>query len=114
MKSYERRRKPYRGGKRTEQRSGHLLWHRMLAVLVAAVTILTGIELSGLEAVFAKETSGYQIDVSYSEGKAQAVLKGNTDSVGAGITRGELKDEEGNSFDPSEVETTVTENGTYT
>lgn len=39
MKSYERRRKPYRGGKRTEQRSGHLLWHRMLAVLVAAVTI---------------------------------------------------------------------------
>lgn len=114
MKSYERRRKPYRGGKRTEQRSGHLLWHRMLAVLVAAVTILTGIELSGLEAVFAKETSGYQIDVSYSEGKDQAVLKGNTDSVSAGVTLSELKDEEGNTFDPSEFETTVTENGTYT
>ena len=114
MKRCERKRRPYRGCKKTDQRSGRLLWHRMLAVLVAAVTILTGIELSGLEAVFAKETSGYQIDVSYSEGKAQAVLKGNTDSVGAGITLGELKDEEGNTFDPSEFETTVTENGTYT
>ena len=114
MKRYERRRKPYRGRKRTDQRSGYLLWHRMLAVLVAAVTFLTGVELSGLEAVFAKETSGYQIDVSYSEGKDQAVLKGNADNISAGVTLGELKDEEGNTFDPAEFEMAVTENGTYT
>ena len=90
------------------------LWHRALAVLVAVAALLTGFDTSMLGSVFAAEKSGYTIKVTYSEDKSQAVLTGSTDSLGAGISLGELKDEDGNAFDPSEFETTVTENGTYT
>ena len=114
MRQYERKGKQYRGEKKTSQRSSHLLWHRALAGLVAAVTILTGIEMPGLENVFAEETSGYQIDVSYSEESNQVTLTGNMENVPSDITLLDITDEDGTEYEPDEFTATVAENGIYT
>lgn len=96
------------------RKSERHIWSRLLAVLVIAATFLTGFDISLLDSVFAQETSGYRIEVSYSDDKSQAFLKGNTDSLRTGVTLGDLKDAEGNTSDPSGFEAAVTENGTYT
>nr|WP_294494777.1 hypothetical protein [uncultured Mediterraneibacter sp.] len=90
------------------------LWRRLLATFVIAATLLAGLDASLLESVLAEDKSGYKVEVAYSKDKSQASLKGNTDSLGAGVTLGELKDKDGNIYDPSDFETTVTDNGTYT
>ncbi len=100
--------------KHRNRKSERHIWSRLLAVLVIAATFLTGFDISLLNSVFAQETSGYRIEVSYSHDKSQAFLKGNTDSLRTGVTLGELKDVEGNTSDPSGFEAAVTENGTYT
>ena len=46
----------------------------MLAVIAAAATFLTGIDVTGLQTVFANGTSGYKIEVSYSEAQAGDII----------------------------------------
>lgn len=89
-------------------------WKRMLAVMAAAATLLTGMDLSGVEAVFAEEKSGYKIEVSYSEDQSQATLMGNADSLAQGVTLVSVTDVEGKEYSPSEFSYPVTENGDYT
>lgn len=89
-------------------------WKRCLAVSVAAITLATGLNYPGLENVFAKETSGYQIDVSYSEESNQVTLTGNMEDVPSDITLLDMTDEDGTEYEPDEFTATVAENGTYT
>ncbi len=90
------------------------IWKRCIAAAVAMVTVLTGFNYDGLANVFAKETSGYQIDVSYSEDKTSAVLTGNVGNVPAGTTLTAMTGADGTEYDPNSFQMTVTENGTYT
>lgn len=99
---------------RRKRRRDRNRWRRALATLVIAASLLAGLDVSLLESVFAQEKSGYTVEVTYTADKSQAVLKGNGDSLSTGITLGELKDKHGNTYDPSDFETTVTANGTYT
>ena len=89
-------------------------WKGMLAVIAAAATFLTGIDVTGLQTVFANGTSGYKIEVSYSEDQSQATLTGNTDRLGQGVTLVSVTDAEGKEYSPSEFSYPVTENGDYT
>lgn len=86
----------------------------MLAVIAAAATFLTGIDVTGLQTVFANGTSGYKIEVSYSEDQSQATLTGNADRLGQGVTLVSVTDAEGKEYSPSEFSYPVTENGDYT
>lgn len=90
------------------------IWKRCIAAAVAMVTVLTGLNYDGLANVFAKETSGYRIDVSYSEDKTSAVLTGNVGNVPAGTTLTAMTGADGTEYDPNSFQMTVTENGTYT
>ena len=90
------------------------LWKRCIAAAAAVVTVLTSLSYDGLENVFAEEKSGYQIDVSYSEDKASAVLTGNAGNVPAGTTLTAITGTDGAEYDPNSFQMTVTENGTYT
>ena len=90
------------------------IWKRCIAAAVAMVTVLTGFNYDGLANVFAKETSGYRIDVSYSEDKTSAVLTGNVGNVPAGTTLTAMTGADGTEYDPNSFQMTVTENGTYT
>ena len=89
-------------------------WKGMLAVIAAAATFLTGIDVTGLQTVFANGTSGYKIEVSYSEDQSQATLTGNADRLGQGVTLVSVTDAEGKEYSPSEFSYPVTENGDYT
>lgn len=89
------------------------IWKRCLAVIAMAVTLLGGLNYSGLEDVLAEEKSGYKIDVSFSEENNQVTLTGNTESMAAGITLVTLKDQDGKEHTPDGFQTTVEENGTY-
>ena len=89
-------------------------WKGMLAVIAAAATFLTGIDVTGLQMVFANGTSGYKIEVSYSEDQSQATLTGNADRLGQGVTLVSVTDAEGKEYSPSEFSYPVTENGDYT
>lgn len=89
-------------------------WKGMLAVIAAAATFLTGIDVTGLQTVFANGTSGYKIEVSYSEDQSQATLTGNTDRLAQGVTMVSVTDAEGREYSPSEFSYPVTENGDYT
>ncbi|HJA06960.1 MAG TPA: hypothetical protein H9798_07465 [Candidatus Mediterraneibacter pullicola] len=89
-------------------------WKGMLAVIAAAATFITGIDVTGLQTVFANGTSGYKIEVSYSEDQSQATLTGNADRLGQGVTLVSVTDAEGKEYSPSEFSYPVTENGDYT
>lgn len=89
-------------------------WKGMLAVIAAAATFLTGIDVTGLQTVFANGTSGYKIEVSYSEDQSQATLTGNADRLAQGVTLVSVTDAEGKEYSPSEFSYPVTENGDYT
>ena len=77
-------------------------WRGILAVIAAAATLLTGIDLSGLEKAFANGRSGYRIEVSYSEDRSSAILSGNADSLAQGGSLGRVTDAEGRGYSPSE------------
>ncbi len=89
-------------------------WRGILAVIAAAATLLTGIDLSGLEKAFANGRSGYRIEVSYSEDRSSAILSGNADSLAQGVSLVSVTDAEGREYSPSEFSYPVTENGDYT
>ena len=89
-------------------------WKGMLAVIAAAATFITGIDVTGLQTVFANETSGYKIEVSYSEDQSQATLTGNADRLGQEVTLVSVTDAEGKEYSPSEFSYPVKENGDYT
>lgn len=99
--------------RRNIKRKKTSVWKRCLAAAVAAVTVLSGMNYDGLANVFAKETSGYQIDVSYSSDKTSAVLKGNAGNVPTGTTVTGLTGSDGTEYDPNNFEMSVTKNGTY-
>lgn len=89
-------------------------WNRMLAVLAAAALLITSVNVTGLEAVFAEEKSGYGIAVTYSDDKSQATLTGNTESLKQGVNLVSLTDASGSEYDPAQFSYPVTENGEYT
>lgn len=89
-------------------------WKGMLAVIAAAATFLTGIDVTGLQTVFANGRSGYRIEVSYSEDRSSAILSGNADSLAQGVSLVSVTDAEGREYSPSEFSYPVTENGDYT
>lgn len=104
--------KNVRGGKSGNGKTGG--WKRLLAMSIAAVTLLTGADLSGLELAFAEEKSGYTIDVSYTEGNTQATLTGNTQNLADGVTLTSVTDPDGNQYtNPAELTYPVMENGDY-
>lgn len=103
--------KNVRGGKPGNGKTGG--WKRLLAMIITAVTLLTGTDLSGFESVFAEEKSGYKIDVSYSEGDIRATLTGNVQNVAEGVTLVNVSGPDGNQYDPSELSYPITENGDY-
>ena len=97
-----------------ERRKSHIrMWRRVVALTAAAVMLVAGIQLSGLEGVLAEEKSGYKIDVSYSGDGTRAELTGSTQEVVPGAVLVSLADEKGTQSDPGGYTRTVTENGTY-
>ena len=97
-----------------ERRKSHIrMWRRVVALTAAAVMLVAGIQLSGLEGVLAEEKSGYKIDVSYSGDGTRAELTGSTQKVVPGAVLVSLADEKGTQSDPGGYTRTVTENGTY-
>ena len=96
------------------RRNKTAIWKRCIAAAAAMVTVLTGFNYGGLQNVFAEEKSGYQIDVSYSEDKANAVLTGNTEKLTSDTALTSLIGSDGTEYDPNDFEMTVAENGTYT
>lgn len=99
---------------RNTRRNKTALWRRCIAAAAAMMTVLTGFNYDGLENVFAEEKSGYQIDVSCSDDKTNAVLTGNTENVSTDTELTALTGKDGTEYDPDNFEMTVTENGTYT
>lgn len=89
------------------------MWKRCLAMSVAAITLATGLNYPGLKNVFADETSGYEIDVSYSEESNQVILRGNMENVPSNITLLDMTDEDGTEYEPDEFTAIVAENGKY-
>lgn len=98
------------------------LWKRCIAAAAAMVTVLTGLNYDGLANVFAKETSGYQIDVKsgltmdvkYATDFSNAALIGNYDNVDQDTALTGLTASDGTKYDPNSFAIEISENGTYT
>ncbi|HIX29435.1 MAG TPA: hypothetical protein H9858_07080 [Candidatus Blautia stercoravium] len=92
---------------------GKGFWKRSISVVVSIILMLTMGQYGMLtNTVFAQETSGYQIGVSY-DGNGGADLTADVTNVAADKTLQTLTDSQGNSHDPNTFQSHVDVSGEY-
>lgn len=99
--------------KRRCRRKKNQLLKRVVSIVAILVLCITSVDLSALSEVFAEETSGYKLEIEYSQDYSSAVIKGDSSGIGQNIQLVELSDEKEQTYDVENFQYPVEENGEY-